>query len=239
MNSNEIISKRSEVEELINSFNLERAYLPVEDKKDCLQDIRDEVIELNETIEEYHEAICDILLDALDKQFDVDSFFNELKDVSEFEEVNPKVLYEEELRKKKALREEEQQKQQENEQKSKKAQIIREKQERDFLKSSKEQERLQEERLNQQRIIEEEHEIKIQLRRAEIKIRKAEEKKQLVKSRIITTLITITISGLLSFFTIRYALTFNDIVGDFIFWIGMMIFLMPLVILAKLWNLMK
>ena len=239
MNSNEIISKRSEVEELINSFDLERAYLPVEDKRDCLQDIRDEVIELNETIEEYHEAVCDILLDALDRQYDIDSFFNELKDVREFEEVNPKVLYEEQLRKEKALRDEEQQRQQENEQKSKKAQIIREKQERDFLKSSKEQERLQEERLKQLRVIEEEHEKEIQFRRAENKIRRAEEKKQLLKSRIITTLITITISGLLSFFTIRYALTFNDIVGDFIFWIGMMIFLMPLVILAKLWNLMK
>lgn len=210
MNSNEIISKRIEVEELINSFDLERAYLPVEDRKDCLQDIRDEVIELNETIEEYHEAICDILLDALDKQYDVDSFFNELKDVSEFEEVNPKVLYEEELRKEKDLREEElqkeitlrleeQQRQQENEQKSKKAQIIREKQERDFLKSAKEQERLQKERLSQQRLIEEEHEKEIQLRRAENKIRKAEEKKQLVKNKIVITLITGTISSLLSF----------------------------------------
>lgn len=94
----EISIQINQLKERVKTYSSLQRWMTIQEKRDAIDEIKGEVGEIVEKIDELLESTDNILTEGLVSDFNVENWFETLKDYSEFTEPNPRLVFEEKQR---------------------------------------------------------------------------------------------------------------------------------------------
>ena len=161
----EIALQLVQLKEKIKTYSSIQRTLDVSERRDKVDEIKATVENANAAIADLAKKTDNILVDVLPSNFEIDRWFEELKDNAVFSEPNPKLIYEEEQR-----------------ERERKRKIAEEKEKQEIERQRKFAEEAKREREHQRRILEEKAKQKLEEEQKRLKTGRIEEYRKLCYS---------------------------------------------------------